>query len=293
VTSKDDNVEEQRPEDIIEATDDQLAVWREICDLARQIRANRTEEYNDSDDNDNDGVLKEHLLELWMLLICHTTGARRYQSPLLSFCAMLSIKPSTRSWMEPGNFNSSLSAIIWVIQLLVFAVDAYTATVVTAPPGGIEHCAGNQSDPLYPSCVITSVLNDNNWNIGYHSQAGPYTTPTYLRNSLNWIWNTYKKPVIVSEFGFPINGETSLSLTDARFDSPRSQYYLSYIQAILQAIWEDNVHVLGALAWSFVDNWEFGGFSTAYGLQVVNRTSQERDYKKSFFDLMDYYNSRK
>jgi hypothetical protein len=116
----DDDVEDQRPEDIIEATDDQLAVWREICDLARQIRANRTEEYNNGDDDNDDGVLKERLLELWMLLICHTTGARRYQSPLLSFCAMLSIKPSTRSWMEPGNFNSSLSAIIWVVQLLVF-----------------------------------------------------------------------------------------------------------------------------------------------------------------------------
>jgi hypothetical protein len=55
-----------------------------------------------------------------MLLICHMTGARRYESPLLSFCAMLSIKPSIRSWIEPGNFNSSLSAIIWIVQLLVF-----------------------------------------------------------------------------------------------------------------------------------------------------------------------------
>jgi hypothetical protein len=55
-----------------------------------------------------------------MLLICYTTGARRYESPLLSFYAMLSIKPSTRSWMEPSNFNSSLLAIIWIMQLLVF-----------------------------------------------------------------------------------------------------------------------------------------------------------------------------
>jgi hypothetical protein len=60
----DDDIEDQRPEDIIEATDDQLAVWREIYDLARQIRANRTEDYNDSDDNDDDNVLKERLLEL-------------------------------------------------------------------------------------------------------------------------------------------------------------------------------------------------------------------------------------
>jgi hypothetical protein len=33
---------------------------------------------------------------------------------------MLSIKLLTRSWIEPGNFNSSLSAIIWIVQLLVF-----------------------------------------------------------------------------------------------------------------------------------------------------------------------------
>jgi beta-glucosidase/6-phospho-beta-glucosidase/beta-galactosidase len=62
---------------------------------------------------------------------------------------------------------------------------------------------------------------------------------------------------------------------------------------MLQAIWEDNVHVLGALAWSFADNWEFGDFSTAYGLQIIDRTNQERHYKKSFFGLTDYHNSRK
>ena len=55
-----------------------------------------------------------------MSLISHQTGARRFESPLLSYCSMLSIKPSTRGWMEPGNFNSSLSAIIWVVQLLLF-----------------------------------------------------------------------------------------------------------------------------------------------------------------------------
>lgn len=53
-----------------------------------------------------------------MLLIW--TGARRYESRLLSFCAMLRIKLSTRSWIERGNFNSSLSAITWLMQLLVF-----------------------------------------------------------------------------------------------------------------------------------------------------------------------------
>ena len=33
---------------------------------------------------------------------------------------MLSIKPSTSSWMEPGNVNSHVSGIIWLFQLLIF-----------------------------------------------------------------------------------------------------------------------------------------------------------------------------
>jgi hypothetical protein len=70
---------------------------------------------SNDDDEDSNNELKERLLELWILLIYYTTGARRYESPLLSFCAMLSIKPLTKSWMEPGNFNSSLSAVIWVV----------------------------------------------------------------------------------------------------------------------------------------------------------------------------------
>lgn len=38
---------------------------------------------------------------------------------------MLSIKPSTQSWLEPSNFNSNLSAMIWVVQLLFFFDSAH------------------------------------------------------------------------------------------------------------------------------------------------------------------------
>ena len=117
VAQNDDDM--QRPEDTIEATDEQLAVWKEIYQIAQRRQVNNIERGSE-EDNEKGKDLKKRLLELWTLLICHTTGARRYESPLLSFCAMLSIKPSTNGWIEPGNFNSSLSAIIWVVQLLVF-----------------------------------------------------------------------------------------------------------------------------------------------------------------------------
>ena len=114
----DNDSEGQRPEDIIDATDEQLAVWQDIDRIARQKRTkeqNGDNNNDDDDDEDSTNELKERLLELWILLICYTTGAYWYESPLLSFYAMLSIKLLTRSWIEPSNFNSSLSAMIWIV----------------------------------------------------------------------------------------------------------------------------------------------------------------------------------
>ncbi|KAL4733873.1 hypothetical protein BDV11DRAFT_175290 [Aspergillus similis] len=68
--------------------------------------------------------------------------------------------------------------------------------------------------------------------------------------------------------------------------------YGVWLSEILKAIYEDGVNVMGALAWSFADNWEFGDYSQQFGLQKVNRTTQQRYYKKSFFDLVDFVNTR-
>ena len=96
IAAKDDD-DIQRPEDIIEATDEQLAVWRDIYRIAQRRRTCSTEENNEEANEEEEKEIKDRLLKLWMLLICYTTDTRRYESPLLSFCAMLSIKPSTRS----------------------------------------------------------------------------------------------------------------------------------------------------------------------------------------------------
>ena len=86
--------------------------------------------------------------------------------------------------------------------------------------------------------------------------------------------------------------EASKELSDQLFDSPRSQYYLAYMSEVLKAIHDDNVPVKGVYAWSFIDNWEFGDYDQQFGMQTVNRTTQERHYKKSFFDLVDFMKAR-
>ncbi|KAL8383649.1 hypothetical protein RB595_010718 [Gaeumannomyces hyphopodioides] len=172
-------------------------------------------------------------------------------------------------------------------------IDPYTATVVSPPDEGIAACAANMSNPLFPYCVKQGVTTTTGWNIGYRSQSYVYMTPTYLRTYLNYLWNTFRTPVVITEFGFPVFGEDDkAALADMLFDQPRSDYYLSFLGETLKAIWEDGVRVDGAFAWSFADNWEFGDYAQRFGLQTINRTTMERRYKKSFFDVVDFVAAR-
>ncbi|KAF2821974.1 beta-glucosidase-like protein [Ophiobolus disseminans] len=175
-----------------------------------------------------------------------------------------------------------------------FSIQPYTATVVSPPPNDtIAACASNTSHPLRPYCVTQSTTTTTGWNIGYRSQSYVYLTPTYFRTYLNYLWNTFRSPVAVTEFGFPIFGEAEKLQQDQEFDSPRSWYYQSYLNEGLRAIWEDGVQFIGAFAWSWVDNWEFGDYDAHFGIQTVNRTTQKRRYKKSFFDFVDFIESRR
>lgn len=141
-----------------------------------------------------------------------------------------------------------------------FGIDPYTYTIVTEPEGGIETCQANVSHELWPICVNESQTRLDGWKIGYRSQSYVYITPEHLREFLNYIWLTFKTPVFVTEFGFPEWREGEKELGDQLYDIDRSIYYRSFMDAILKAIHYDYVKVLGALAWSFADSWEFGDY---------------------------------
>ncbi|KAI8943286.1 hypothetical protein NX059_001306 [Plenodomus lindquistii] len=174
------------------------------------------------------------------------------------------------------------------------SIQPYTATVVSPPPNNtIAECAANITHSLRPYCVTQSTTTTTGWNIGYRSQSYVYLTPEYFRTYLSYLYNTFRAPVAVTEFGFPVFGEALKEQADQEFDSPRSWYYQSYLNEGLKAIWEDGVEFIGAFAWSFMDNWEFGDYDQHFGIQTVNRTTQERRYKKSFFDFVDFIESRR
>ncbi|KAJ5919315.1 glycoside hydrolase family 1 protein [Penicillium verhagenii] len=175
------------------------------------------------------------------------------------------------------------------------AFDGYTTPTIYPVVNSIATCAANNatSNSNYPTCVGSTFDTVNGWEMGYHTDYVMYSTPTYLRSTVNYLWNTYKKPVMLSEYGFPMNATSFESTADALNDLPRSEYYQSYMTEILKSIWEDGVDVMGSLAWSWVDNWEFGSYNHQFGLQAVDRDTMERSYKRSFFDLVDFYKTRK
>ena len=146
-----------------------------------------------------------------------------------------------------------------------YAIDPYTAGFITPPPGGIEACSQDPSNPLWPNCVVSSAISENNWEIGFYSNDYPYMTPTYFRAFMNYIWETYRPPAImVTEFGFPVWMEAEAPLASQQNDLPRSLYYEAYLTEILNCIHEDGINIIGAVGWSMLDNWEFGDVRSAF-----------------------------
>ncbi|KAI4602344.1 hypothetical protein KJ359_009585 [Pestalotiopsis sp. 9143b] len=175
-----------------------------------------------------------------------------------------------------------------------WAFDPYVAQFAWPADEGIEACVSNSSDPLWPACVETGTSQANGWLMGVPSNAYPMIAPQYVREQLGFVWNTYKPSgIMVTEFGFPQLREEESTLAEKLFDFDRSMYYQNFLTETLHAIHSDGVNVIGALAWSWIDNNEFGDFGNAYGMQTVNRTDGlfTRNFKRSFFDYVDFFHN--
>lgn len=92
---------------------------------------------------------------------------------------------------------------------------------------------------------------------------------------------------MVTEFGFPNLGEVTFDIDEARASAARSHYFNDFVEAMRVCVWEEGINIIGALAWSFVDDDEFGDTTQRFGLQTYNTTTFERQYKRAIFDFVD------
>lgn len=187
-----------------------------------------------------------------------------------------------------------------------YAIDAYSSYTVSAPPGGIEACAANRSNPNWPDCTIQSRVapttpnsNGNGGGFRLAPAADPRANwlvdaPTGVRRFLRTITKELFPAVPeiqITEFGFaePFEGLWT-SVNEATWDLRRADYFQGYLDAMLAAIVEDGVNVTGAWAWAIYDNFEWlEGQSVRFGLQYVNYTTLERTPKASMFQFLDWF----
>ena len=205
------------------------------------------------------------------------------------------LKEYVSTFLRPFN-GSEVAAINGSCD--IFMHDAYTSQFYMAPDDGFESCTSNSSSELYPSCVNTTYTYPDDageWNIGPAADPGSpwlHKATDWVPAFLRYIQDTWQPQggIAVTEFGFsePFE-ELKKVLGDIRSDLYRTAYYRDYMQAILISI-SEGVNVVGCLAWSLVDNLEWSqGYTTKFGMQYVNFTTQERYYKASFFEYVSAF----
>ncbi|KAH6671009.1 glycoside hydrolase superfamily [Halenospora varia] len=118
--------------------------------------------------------------------------------------------------------------------------------------------------------------------------------PAGFRKLLNWVWDRYHLPIIVTENGCVCPGESELPLEQALDDKFRKRYFGLYLDAISRAIYEDSVQVQGYYAWSLMDNFEWAaGYEPRYGITHVNFETLIRTPKSSAFYLQETFRQRR
>lgn len=101
--------------------------------------------------------------------------------------------------------------------------------------------------------IEESSINSQGKEIG--PVSGVYwlrTAPEGFRKLMNWVWNRYHLPIIISENGCPCPGESDVEV--AVDDKYRQRYFGLYLDAISRAIYEDGIPVEGYYVWSLIDN---------------------------------------
>ncbi|XP_018320185.1 myrosinase 1-like [Agrilus planipennis] len=94
--------------------------------------------------------------------------------------------------------------------------------------------------------------------------------PWGFRKLLVWVKNTFNDPeIFVTENGYYDFGDID--------DRGRISFYGQYLEALLEAIYIDNVKVIAYTAWTLMDNFEWNlGYEYKYGIYYVNFTDPDR-----------------
>ncbi|XP_049765286.1 myrosinase 1-like [Schistocerca cancellata] len=117
----------------------------------------------------------------------------------------------------------------------------------------------------YDTGVITSAIE------GYPTGEGMTDVPWGLRKLLNWVHEKYPGyQIFITENGFA-------DPPGVLNDTGRIHYHRGYLSAVLRAINEDDVPVIGYSVWALIDTLEWmSGYTRKFGLYNVDFDDPER-----------------
>ncbi|KAI0777253.1 beta-glucosidase 1A [Trametes elegans] len=161
-----------------------------------------------------------------------------------------------------------------------FGLNTYTTQLVQ--DGGDNEIQGN---------VKYTFTKPDGTQLGKESHVSWLQSyPPGFRALLNYLWETYKLPIYVTENGFPVKGENDLPVSQAVQDTDRMDYFKGYADALLHAVVNDGVPVKGYFAWSILDNFEWAdGYDTRFGVTHVDFATQRRTVKASYGFLKGWF----
>lgn len=124
--------------------------------------------------NENENALRQHVLAFSMAFIQQDLPRNRFDSPVLSYCAMLAVNHNSQGWKLPGNYNSFLSGMIYCAQLWIFREACQL----------VDEKSGRSLDDVFSKVVSAVVAPGEKHDLWQHSQLATDVVPCGQAGSL-------------------------------------------------------------------------------------------------------------
>lgn len=130
---------------------------------------------------------------------------------------------------------------------------------------------------------------DKGWDGMPRTQLGWAVTPKVLYWAPKFLYERYQLPIMITE-----NGISNLDfvMSDGKVHDPQRIDYMKRYLGELNRIMGEGVPVIGYMAWSIMDNFEWSeGFDPRFGLIYVDYRTGERIPKDSYYWYQEFIKS--
>ena len=110
---EDEHDDATQDDDSEDGTDTDSSTGRQLLFTGTPAQSKAFDQCLKAAAGNDEAELQRSVLEWSLITIQQDLPQYRFDSLVLSYCAMLAVNHSSQGWKQPGNFNSSLSGMIY------------------------------------------------------------------------------------------------------------------------------------------------------------------------------------